>query len=868
MRCPYFALLQLKVSAAYPDSAGGIATKVHDAVVEIENYITLVVTPLAQGLDLVMGLRRTVMDLVPSALGGGTNGGIVTDLQGNGTAVGNAPAILAGLRSTLQSVVSVAAAVPANATTVLGTDYGLLAFQRQFIAATNATAALFQADLATGASDALSGALGVVSAVLEHELTAPTSAWAQLNAVSVAFTRAGARQACKDLAAAGVANRAVVGHATAVTAHVTRHTVDVADAALDRAVAAVHAAVQGLPLQSESLANATLTVTCVPCAVAAFRQLQRQLASVGALLAPVGTLGGDLGTLSGAFAPFTSAVVGNVAPLVTGLAAALDTLTDLDASMGGFADVGLSFDQARDLDDMLALWSAAADEVAVAAKRAPVLAASLSQLTGTVDTMSAVASACAGNGTTGSGGMLALVTAITSYGHTLVAMQADPVMDAFRLVTLGGGLFELIKPEVVLLQGYVHLAERLIARFEDTLVEVYDKVQAIAAYVAAFASGVDLSAQLAVRLPTCSAVSDGQPCLHTLPRMTSWEHKLLFPLSFAMLYLDTKQGAQSVTVPGLYDGYSLCGTSFIGSSNSRLIVSVYNSVPAQHGGKTLPSLLVVHTNVDGNGNGGSLLRVFELYADGDATTALTAVTGVAVTAVYVAVAAAQSGGAVYAYSIATVVTSADGTASAVLTPAVLSPSYYGGTNPQPLPFTPNGGLSFFVQDSICIMFVSDGGDGDGATTVPYTFNALCDWFTSSTLVSGVPFVTGAFVTGFVVFEHIDTKLYATLLRCTLTPSYVCRLEFCPLTHSGDSTMGFHFQMQESVYQVDSAVALTLTRTPWSPPPILARTLVVQDVLISPYERFLALPICIFASCLCLRISVLFLPPSHHRCSHL
>jgi hypothetical protein len=251
---------------------------------------------------------------------------------------------------------------------------------------------------------------------------------------------------------------------------------------------------------------------------------------------------------------------------------------------------------------------------------------------------------------------------------------------------------------------------------------------------------------------------------------------------------------------GLYDGYSLAGTAFIPDAANpanragRLIVSVYNGVPNMHGGLLLPPILTLHSDVADDGTGGALLKVYSLFITAGKPVGI--VTGVAVTASKILVGEVVGTlGYVVAFDRNEVVGGADGGPAAELTAA--RADLGGMVMRRKIDKAPWGGLHFVTLGGTeCMLFASDGSNVTAsATTFVYQFPADCGWFPPVTQKSS--FLAGENVMGISLFQHIDTKVYATIVRCKIAKAYDCRLEFSAVA-MGNGT-AFKMSIGPSLY---------------------------------------------------------------------
>lgn len=381
-------------------------------------------------------------------------------------------------------------------------------------------------------------------------------------------------------------------------------------------------------------------------------------------------------------------------------------------------------------------------------------------------------------------------TSYVNFGTALEGiLNARELSGLFSLLDTTVDVVNTILPSVRLMEHYLQDVNHLFEVANGVVVEarglvgtVRDKLQ----YAVRLLEGdPDPNHLLALPLPTCKNTTDvaAPPCLHAVHRVREEVRDYLFPLNFPMLFALTNFGRQSLPAAGVFDGYTLASTAFLGAGSSRLILSLYNANAAHFGEITYPPVLVVHSNID-VGGGGSILRVLELYESD--TSPVGEVTGVAVTQAQagsrdgsVLVSGSRSSdGVVWRFSSAEVVSKSSGANAGTAAGVLVALSSAG------LPTTPAGGVSFFRKEQECYMLAAQGGaDEESASVHVFEMNFACDWFASEKIIDGAlretaSFAAVPFVKGLVAFRHsTDTLFYTAITRCTIKRGYTCGLEF-------------------------------------------------------------------------------------------
>lgn len=247
-------------------------------------------------------------------------------------------------------------------------------------------------------------------------------------------------------------------------------------------------------------------------------------------------------------------------------------------------------------------------------------------------------------------------------------------------------------------------------------------------------------------------------------------------------YLLTQLGRQTLPAPGAFDGYTLAATAFLTATSSRprLLLSVYNSNPkALLDADPGVSLLVVHSNTNRDGTGGTLLRVIELFVSPDAPVGN--VTGVAMswTKHVIITHEGEDGGTVAtAFSVSSI--EALAIAGRGQPVASLNATMDGSTVLSTAVGPAQGGISFFRDGFRCALLVASGSESSAAAAAVFTM-ADCEWLDKGDHGTSSPaanFTTPTHVTGMVVFRHnVDRKTYAAMTRCTISRGFDCRIEF-------------------------------------------------------------------------------------------
>jgi hypothetical protein len=212
-----------------------------------------------------------------------------------------------------------------------------------------------------------------------------------------------------------------------------------------------------------------------------------------------------------------------------------------------------------------------------------------------------------------------------------------------------------------------------------------------------------------------------------------------------------------------------------------MIAALYNSDPVVLG-QRYPPVLAIHTDVNKEGTGGTLLRVLELYLTVTDGSGIGDAMGMAATTSRVLVAHDANGGssgAVTAFSLAEVRQQAMQYALGV-SGQLIAMASKGVPDSFAVDVRPRGGISFYRHDTTCVLVVSAGSVSEDSSTVVYRLDGSTEWVADAAAPPAplTTFTTGANVTGLVVVYHkVDGNTYAAINRCVAMKGYDCRVEF-------------------------------------------------------------------------------------------
>ena len=142
-----------------------------------------------------------------------------------------------------------------------------------------------------------------------------------------------------------------------------------------------------------------------------------------------------------------------------------------------------------------------------------------------------------------------------------VQVLTDPVLSVFQMLLSDGGtgLFDYVTPIVVNTHGVVHTIYTDMEYVANITSYVSDYISDLRSDIAVLSNGADVEDARKELLDTCQDAKKDpppkpplpDPCLHLLARTSPAIKAIAFPLSYAMLYLDTKQGAMPPLSPAL-----------------------------------------------------------------------------------------------------------------------------------------------------------------------------------------------------------------------------------------------------------------------------------------------------------------------------